>query len=306
MTRSDPPHWVGAGCKLNLFLHINARRPDGYHELQTHFQLLDYGDELYIDAQDGNGIHVEWIPGDEGVAGRPADPADDLLYRAAAALCQAARAGNKDMPCQARITLRKNAPIGGGLGGGSAAAARVLLELNRLWAVDLPLDELCALGAGLGADIPVFLRGRSAIAHGIGEILHAGEIPDLPPWFLVLVPARSAPTAALFGSASLVRDTPKQDDGYLRAHWQTAGFNAFEPVLVGTDPELAALRDALAEHAGFARLTGSGACLFAPVESAEAGRHIGEQLAARHPILDRFFVAPPLPTPNQEVSENTP
>lgn len=305
MSPASEPQWVSAGCKLNLYLHINGRRRDGYHELQTHFQLLDYGDRIRIDTSAGDGIHVQWLAADEGLAGRPSDPTEDLLYRAAMALRDVALAEEPDSQYHAQITVRKNVPVGGGLGGGSAAAARVLLELNRLWGVKLPLDRLCELGARLGADVPVFLRGQSATAHGIGDILHPGEIPDAPSWYLVLVPARNAPTAALFASPSLERNTPKQDDAHLRVHWRNEGFNAFEPVVLADDVELTALRDALAEYAGFARLTGSGACLFAPVESADAGRRIGECLQAEHPILRRFVVAPPLLTSNQEVSENT-
>ena len=303
MNRPNQSRWVAAGCKLNLYLHINGRRPDGYHELQTHFQLLDYGDRIRIDTE-SSGIHVEWIAGDEGLFGRPANPADDLLYRAAISLCDEAQADDPDRRCNARITLQKNAPVGGGLGGGSAAAACVMLELNRLWGLNLPLERLCELGARLGADVPVFLRRQNATAHGIGDILLPGEISHAPAWYLILIPDRRAPTAALFSSSELVRDTPKQADSRLLTHWRDEGFNAFEPVLLADDPELAALRDALANRTGFARLTGSGACLFAPVESVATGHRLGEELQAQHPILRRFIVAQPVLTANQEVSEN--
>ncbi|MCL7743896.1 4-(cytidine 5'-diphospho)-2-C-methyl-D-erythritol kinase [Guyparkeria hydrothermalis] len=306
MPESHEPRWVSAGCKLNLFLHINGRRADGYHELQTHFLLLDYGDQIHIETGRGDGIHVDWIAGDEDVSGRPANPADDLLYRAADSLRKAAQGIAAKADYSARITLRKHAPVGGGLGGGSAAAAKVLLELNRRWGLRLSPEQLEVLGVRLGADVPVFLRGQSATAHGIGEVLHAGDIPDPPAWYLVLVPERGVATASLFASPDLVRDTPKQPDELLRRHWQDEGFNAFEPVVLANDPALAALRDDLASHAGFARLTGSGACLFAPVASSEEGQEIGARLQADHPGLRRFFVGRPLSTPNQEVSENGP
>lgn len=306
MPEAQEPRWVSAGCKLNLFLHINCRRPDGYHELQTHFLLLDYGDQIQIDTRQGHGIQVNWVAGDEGIACRPADPTDDLLYRAANALRELARDDTRGAAYSARITLRKNAPVGGGLGGGSAAAAKVLLELNRLWGLRLPVQQLETLGIRLGADVPVFVRAQSATAHGVGEILHPGDIPNAPSFYLVLVPERSMATAPLFASSELVRDTPKQPDEFLRAHWQDEGFNAFEPIVFANDPDLAALRDDLEGLAGFARLTGSGSCLFAPVESAEAGQAIGAQLQAEHRSLRRFFVARPVSTPNQEVSENGP
>jgi len=305
MSPQDPRHWLRAGCKLNLFLHVNGRRADGYHELQTYFQLLDYGDEIHIDTDMDGGIRVDWIAGEEDLAGRPADAGDDLLYRAAAALCTEARARDPDHPCNAHITLRKHAPVGGGLGGGSAAAACVLLELNRRWGLRLSIDRLSEIGLRMGADVPVFLHGRSATAHGIGDEIQPAELPGAPDWYLVLVPERRVPTAALFASPDLVRDTPKQPDRELLAHWREAGFNAFEPVVVGHDPQLTALRDDLAARAGFARLTGSGACLFAPVASADIGRRIAGELESSHPILARSIVTRPLVTSNQIFSQST-
>lgn len=305
MKTYQEPQWRSAGCKLNLFLHINGRRNDGYHELQTYFQLLDYGDELAVDTDVGDDIRVDWIAGDEDLRGRPDNPEDDLLYRAAMLLrAEASRRGHCER-CGAQITLRKHVPIGGGLGGGSAAAARLLLELNTRWAAGLTTDELAKLGRELGADVPVFLRGQSAIAHGIGEDLRAAEIPAGAATYLVLVPARNAPTAALFASPDLERDTPKQLDAHLLRHWREQTVNAFEPVLLARDPELEALRAELAARAGFARVTGSGACLFAPVDSEEAGRAIGADLQANHPLLRRFFIARAVPTANQSVSGNT-
>ncbi len=204
MTGPQTTEWLQAGCKLNLFLHINGRRNDGYHELQTYFQLLDYGDELRIETGDNSGvIHVEWIAGDEDLRGRPTQPEDDLLYRAAQLLRDEAQHRGfclSDTVCSARITLRKHVPVGGGLGGGSAAAAQVLLELNRQWQLGFSVDELAALGKLLGADVPVFLYGKSAMAHGIGEKLLPGPLADVPPAFLILVPDRIISTASLFAS----------------------------------------------------------------------------------------------------------
>lgn len=294
MTGPRTTEWLQAGCKLNLFLHINGCRNDGYHELQTYFQLLDYGDELRIETGDGGGIHVEWIAGDEDLRGRPAQPEDDLLYRAARLLRDEARQRGlclSDAACSSRITLRKHVPVGGGLGGGSAAAAQVLLKLNRQWQLEFSIDELAALGKLLGADVPVFLYGKSAMAHGIGEKLFPGPLADVPPAFLILVPDRIISTASLFASPNLERDTEKQPDQFLRERWQEDGFNAFESAVLADDPALRALHQDLSVLAGFARLTGAGACLFSPVSSPACGIRIGEKLSEGHPVLRRFIVA---------------
>jgi len=306
MAAPSAPQWQSAGCKLNLFLHINGRRDDGYHELQTYFQLLEYGDELAVDTDVGDEIRVDWVAGDEDLRGRPFNPGDDLLYRAATRLREAAIQRDRWEARGAHITLRKHVPVGGGLGGGSATAARLLLELNRRWAVGLTTDELAELGRHLGADVPVFLRGASSVAHGIGEDLRPAAIPTPPTAYLVLVPARTSSTSGLFASPDLVRDTPKQSDETLLSHWRDQGHNAFEPVLFAQDPELAALHAALADRAGFARVTGTGACLFAPVDTEEAGRAIGADIQADHPLLRRFFVTRPVSTANQSFSGNAP
>lgn len=285
--------WLRAGCKLNLYLHVNARRPDGYHELQTFFELLDYGDELLVDT-DHDDIRVEWIPGDEPIDRRPPEPGDDLLHRAATRLRRYAEEhghvpGRRALG--AHITLRKHVPVGGGLGGGSAAAACLLLALNRRWGLALPPGTLAELGRGLGADVPVFVGGESATAHGIGERLNPGVAGQTSGTYLVIVPALSSPTASLFAAEGLKRDTPKRPDAELLAGWREQASNVFEPLLLAAHPDLSALRDDLESAAGFARVTGSGACLFAPVASPAAGRRIGDALIAKHPILRRYFVS---------------
>ncbi len=305
--------WVCAGCKLNLFLHINHRRDDGYHELQTYFQLLDYGDELEVQASEGDQsglagrILVEWFAGDEDTSGRPARASDDLLVRAALALREHVRTSSPDGAKRAdrlgaHIVLRKHMPVGGGLGGGSASAAKLLLELNRLWALDLPIDELESLGAKLGADVPVFIRGESALAEGIGDVLRPAAVRPLATYFLVLVPDVSAHTADLFAHPNLLRDTPKQDDACLLSNWQTQGENVFQPLVLADNATLQELHDRLRERAGFARMTGSGTCLFAPVASRAQGESIGREILDAHPALLRFFVAAAKGAPNQSVT----
>ncbi|MFI9651522.1 4-(cytidine 5'-diphospho)-2-C-methyl-D-erythritol kinase [Guyparkeria halopsychrophila] len=284
--------WLQAGCKLNLYLHVNARRPDGYHELQTFFELLDYGDELLIDTGHDD-IRVEWIAGNEPIDGMPADPHGDLLHRAAIRLREQARddrRGHQPAP-GAHITLKKHVPVGGGLGGGSAAAACLLRALNRSWNLDYPVDTLARIGKELGADVPVFVHGHSATAHGIGEQLHPDVAPDTSGIYLVLVPGVSSPTAGLFANERLERNLPKQPDAELLEHWRDQGQNVFERLVLDQQPELAALLADLKAEAGFARMTGSGACLFTPVASELEGQRIGERLASRHEILRRFFLS---------------
>jgi len=293
--RRDARDWLMAGCKLNLFLHVNGRRPDGYHELQTYFLLLAYGDELRLRPGEPGRIRVTWEAGDEGISGRPDRAEDDLLHRAATLIRDAAiEAGrlpsSPDLQPGIEVTLRKNIPVGGGLGGGSATAACLLDHLNRLWRVDIPAERLETLAASLGADVPVFIRGQSAIAHGIGERLHPAELPEGPRHWLVLVPDMPADTASLYADPRLERDTPKADDDVLLRAWRDAR-NVFEPLVLSAHPELVELRDDLERQAGFARMTGSGACLFAPVDGVRTGTEIGEALSARHPVLRRFFVS---------------
>ncbi|WP_322520447.1 4-(cytidine 5'-diphospho)-2-C-methyl-D-erythritol kinase [Guyparkeria halophila] len=286
-------HWLRAGCKLNLYLHINARRADGYHELQTFFELLEYGDELRVDT-DHDDIRIDWVAGDEPITGQPTAPQEDLLYRAAIRLREQARddrRGDQTTPHGAHVTLRKHVPVGGGLGGGSAAAARLLRVLNRAWGLDYPIDTLARIGKELGADVPVFVHGHSATAHGIGEQLHPDVAHDTSGIYLVLVPRLSSPTAALFASERLERSLPKQPDAELLDRWRDKGQNVFEPRVLEQHPELAALLSDLKTEAGFARMTGSGACLFAPVASERDGQRIGDRLASRHEILRRYFVS---------------
>jgi 4-diphosphocytidyl-2-C-methyl-D-erythritol kinase len=246
-----------APAKLNLCLHVTGRRADGYHELETLFQLLDFGDEVQLTLMQGPGVRrIGNIPGVEEEA--------DLSVRAArllAAHCQCRRGVN--------IRLSKRLPLGGGLGGGSSDAASVLVGLNELWELGLHKDELAQLGLQLGADVPVFIHGHSAFAQGVGEKLRRVSLPQQ--WFVVLWPPIQVETSAIFSSASLTRDTP---------HLKIAGFpwnlhtkngldgfwarthNDCEPVVRALQPQVAATLDVLARY-GPARMSGTGACAFA-------------------------------------------
>lgn len=233
-----------APAKLNLFLHITGRRPDGYHSLQSLFQFLDQGDRLHftlIDAPD-----VRLLTPLPGVA-----PAQDLTVRAARLLQQ--RAG---VSRGVEIRLDKRLPLGGGLGGGSSDAATTLVVLNRLWKAGLDEDALAALGLELGADVPVFVRGRAAWAEGVGERLEPVEVPE--PWYLVIVPPVSVATAEVFRHPELTRDSrPITISDFLAGRSR----NDCEAIVRQLHPEIAAALDWLNGRTR-ARLTGTGACVF--------------------------------------------
>jgi 4-diphosphocytidyl-2-C-methyl-D-erythritol kinase len=249
-----------APAKLNLFLQIVGRRPDGYHELQTVFQLLDWGDELALrPRRDGR---IERVSGLQGV-----DVDADLTIRAARALQRAT-----GCPLGADVSLSKQVPLGGGFGGGSSDAATVLVGLNFLWRTGLTVGELAAIGRELGADVPVFVHGRSAWAEGVGERLTPLELPSR--WYLVVDTGVSVPTGELFQAPELTRDARSATiadfvSGKLRG-------NAFEPVLRRRAPAIAAALDRLAE-VGEARLTGTGGGVFAAFVDRE--RALGAQSA---------------------------
>jgi 4-diphosphocytidyl-2-C-methyl-D-erythritol kinase len=262
-----------APAKLNLFLHVTGRRPDGYHELQTLFQLIDLSDTVSLSVTDDG--RIERPAGPAGV-----DPDSDLTVRAAKALQAATgcRAG-------ASIRIAKRIPMGGGLGGGSSDAATVLLALNHLWGCGLPVDELARLGLPLGADVPVFVRGSSAWAEGVGEQLVPVDLPER--WYVVIHPGVAVPTREVFQSPELTRNTPVIT---IRAFFGPEGSsgsrNDCEPVVRARYPEVA---DALSWLGNFApaRLTGTGSCIFAAFGSAMDA----ERVAARAPDRWRAFVA---------------
>ncbi len=258
-----------APAKLNLFLHVTGRRPDGYHDLQTLFQLLDWSDEIAIAVREDGRI--------ERAGGPPGVPAEaDLAVRAARALQVASGTG-----LGANLELRKRIPLGGGLGGGSSDAATVLLALNRLWGCDLTLERLAEIGLSLGSDVPVFIHGRSAWGEGRGERLTPAELPER--WYVIVHPGVSVATAAIFQAPELTRNSPLIT---IRAFFESGGRNDCEPVVRRLFPEVGAALDWLAQFAP-ARLTGTGSCIFAACASAAEA----ERIAARVPDRWRSFVA---------------
>ena len=277
-----------APAKLNLFLRIPRRRPDGYHELQTVFRLLDWGDSVRVRLRDDS---VVARVGDSvaGVA-----EADDLMVRAARLLQSEAKPAKG-----VDISVKKRIPSGAGFGGGSSDAATVLRVLDRLWGLDLGVDRLAALGLQLGADVPVFVRGENAWAEGVGELLAPLGLP--PAWYVLADPGVHAATSTLFQAPELTRNAaPATISDFVSG----AGLgNAFEPVLRCREPAVEAAFAALAQ-VGTPRLTGSGSgCFveFATRESAEAAlaalpsslRAWVAAGAARSPLLDALGAEAP-------------
>lgn len=233
-----------APAKLNLMLHITGRRADGYHELQTLFQFLDYGDELCFSLREDGEIRLH-------TALPRVDHDSNLIVRAARLL-------QRESGCSlgADISLLKRLPMGGGIGGGSSDAATTLLGLDHLWQLHLGEDRLAELGLTLGADVPVFVRGRAAFAEGVGERLHPVDLPE--PWFLVIAPQVSVSTAEIFADPELTRNTPAIT---VRSLLAGGGHNDCQPVVEKRYPEV---RNALSLLNKFvpASMTGTGACVF--------------------------------------------
>jgi 4-diphosphocytidyl-2-C-methyl-D-erythritol kinase len=248
-----------APAKLNLFLHITGRRPDGYHALQTVFQLIDWGDVLHFTLREDGRVHRK-----TEVPGVPEE--SDLVVRAAMLL--KAHTGS---PLGVDIEIEKRLPMGAGLGGGSSDAATTLLALNRLWKLELARDVLQSLALQLGADVPFFVFGKNAFAQGVGEALEAVQLP--PRCFLVVTPKAHVPTAAIFSDKSLTRDseavtiTDFLAQQSCDARWpESYGRNDMQPVVVGKYAEVAQVLEWF-ETIAPARMTGSGSSVFAAFRS---------------------------------------
>lgn len=270
--------WYPAPGKLNLFLHVLGRRHEGeyagYHELQTVFRLIDRCDRVGVSPRADGAIGFEGPFGEENLCVR------------AARLLKAASGSPKG--CD--LALDKILPIGGGLGGGSSDAATVLLVLNKVWDLKLPNSELQRMGAKLGADVPVFVYGRNAIGEGIGERLTAIDLP--PAWYLVLTPQVSVSTKETFKSA-LTRSTKRLK---MSPFLSGQGANDLEAAVVARYPDVAASLGWLKQHRPQARMTGSGACVFAEFETEAEARALHSALPGamqgfvargleRHPLV---------------------
>lgn len=252
---------LASPAKINLFLHIVGRRADGYHNLQTVFQFLDYCDTLQFELDESGAITL--ASNLHNVA-----PADNLIMKAAQLLKT-----TYDCPMGANIKFEKRIPMGSGLGGGSSNAATTLIALNQLWKLNLNLETLLPIGRKLGADVGIFLYGHAAFAEGIGDEFTAIEPPT--PWYVILMPPVAVSTIAMFTDPDLTRNTlPIKPQDYLSG---TPCHNDFSKLVCKKYPVIA---DALAWLCQFgdARLTGSGAALFLPCQNQQQARDIVGQI----------------------------
>ena len=270
-----------APAKLNLFLHVTGRRPDGYHMLQTVFQFVAAGDWVdFVVRPDGRLLRAGDVPG--------VSPEQDLMIRAARRLQE-----STGCALGAEIRIQKNLPLGGGLGGGSSDAATVLVALNALWGTGVSVTELARLGLDLGADVPVFVHGRSAWAEGVGEQLSPLVLPENP--VLIVVPDCAVNTGLIFAQPDLTRDTPP-----LKMHAPSLErtHNDCEPVTRRLYPAVGEALDWLSRF-GPTRMSGSGASVFAMFEDNERAQGVASQVPSqwktfathslnRSPLLERL------------------
>lgn len=249
-----------APAKLNLFLHINAQHANGYHELQTIFQFIDYCDELSFTPRSDREIHLH-----AKIAG--VSTHNNLISRAARLMQQ-----HDKKRRGIDIHLKKIIPLGAGLGGGSSNAATTILALNHLWDLRLTLSQLIKLGLQLGADIPVFLQGQACWAENLGEQITPLQLPT--PWFVVVVPPVNISTAEIFCDSKLTRDTPKTD---ISLSLLETGENDCQPIVMRRYPEVAQALNWLNQFST-AQMTGTGGAVFARFESEAQANEIIEQL----------------------------
>ena len=257
-----------APAKLNLFLHILGRRSDGYHQLQTLFQLLDKGDTLQFESLSGGELQLEVS---SNTTGHRLPVENNLILKAARLL--RTQAGTPALG--ARISVDKRIPMGGGLGGGSSNAATTLIALNRYWQLNLSQTELKALGLQLGADVPLFIDGKSAWGEGVGEKLQAVTLPTR--WFLVATPDCAVSTAEIFNHENLTRNSP----AIKMADFLAGGArNDCEPITCNLYPEVEQALTWLTQF-GQARMTGTGASVFADFTAETKANAALSQLPAR-------------------------
>lgn len=261
-----------APAKINLFLHVTGRRADGYHLLQTVFQFLDLCDALDFEwRSDGRIRRRTEVPG--------VPEAQDICVQAARLLRE-----TTGVTAGVDMHIHKRIPMGGGLGGGSSNAATTLWALNRLWNTGLNVDQLASLGLQLGADVPVFVRGRAAWAEGVGEILEPVELPQ--PWYLLIAPPVHVATAAVFSAPDLTRNCPPLK---IRDLPDGVGANVCEPVVRALFPDVARALDWLAQYTPSC-MSGTGACVFGRFDTKTAAENVLNQFHDDMPSSWRAYV----------------
>ena len=257
--------WWPAPAKLNLFLHITGRRSDGYHELQTIFQFVDYGDALQFDRRTDGVIHrvteLAQIPEN-----------DDLVVRAAKLLQKFT-----NTHYGVDISIKKRLPTGGGIGGGSSDAATTLHALNLIWKLSLSINELADIGHSLGADVPVFIHGLAAFAEGVGEKLTPIELPE--PWFVVIAPGTHVSTQELFAAPELTRDSQPIT---IRDYFEGRCENVFEKIVRARYPAVDEALNWLSDISqAQAKMTGTGSCVFVPVANEQLAQKISQKVPGK-------------------------
>ena len=270
-------HGCPAPAKLNLFLHVVGRRPDGYHLLQSVFQLIDRSDTLHFDLRDDDRIvRTTDVPG--------VPEEHYLIVRALRALQAEYARRHGRLPPGISVAVDKRLPMGGGLGGGSSDAATALMAANHLWQAGLTDAELIALGLPLGADIPFFLFGETAFAEGVGEALQAVPGPDC--WYVVIEPGVAVPTVAIFTAPDLTRDTKAITiSDFSRRHVESNdligfGKNDLQDVAARLFPPVAEAIEWLGSY-GAARMTGSGSCVFCAFSTEQEAERVLKQVPTR-------------------------
>lgn len=256
---------VCSPAKLNLFLHVTGRRENGYHDLQTVFQLLDWGDEMSFEVKERGGVELSGDTGD-------IPHADNLILQAAEAL--------KRPDKGAHIHVKKNIPRGGGLGGGSSNAATTLIALNQLWDLGLDHNQLMAIGAPLGADVSVFLLGQSAWAEGVGDVLSPLALPKR--WYLIAQPQCRVSTAEIFSQPELTRHTAPIT---VQAFFSGAAGNDLQGIAMARYPEIRQALDWLMSEADNALMTGSGACVFAAFDTEAEAHRVAAKAPSDLPVV---------------------
>ncbi|WP_196140612.1 4-(cytidine 5'-diphospho)-2-C-methyl-D-erythritol kinase [Aliikangiella sp. G2MR2-5] len=274
-------------AKLNLFLHFTGQRSDGYHELQSVFQLLDFGDQLKVNPRTDGKItfdcNIEELKGDDNLVVQAAKKLQSIIS-------QNYSKGKMTLP-GADLYLEKRLPAGGGIGGGSSDCATALVALNHIWQLELNLDTLAEIGLSLGADVPIFVRGRTAFVEGIGEKITPFEMPEI--WYLVVYPGCHVTTSKIFSNPLLTRNSKAITIRDLNAlELPFKGKNSMQTLVCSDYPAVKSALDWLNQFSNHARMTGSGSCLFLAFDKEQEMRKIASRCEWSHFVAKGVNISP--------------